>query len=271
MKTAICSCICLENLYLREWVEHYISLGFDKIILFDTNTIYGEYPQIVINDYIQSGYVDVINKRVYEIPENFVEYQATYYNECLDIYGNEYEWIAFFDIDEFLELTEYKNIKNLLNTGIYEDYEQICITWMLYDNDKYIFNYENKPVLERFPKRIDCRLNCGIKSIIRGNIDKRFVYKAGSPHRICKANSCTGDGYPIYWNNDIEIDLNSSYINNMYIKHIMFKSFEEFLIRRLNTDVFLLQDRLIQYKTCIGWTSEHQKMYEEFVKYMNNK
>ena len=31
MKFGVCALIKNENLYLREWVEHYLKLGFDNI------------------------------------------------------------------------------------------------------------------------------------------------------------------------------------------------------------------------------------------------
>ena len=60
-------CLCTngkkENLYVREYVEHYISYGVDKIFIYDNNEENGERFQEVINDYINKGYVEIINYR----------------------------------------------------------------------------------------------------------------------------------------------------------------------------------------------------------------
>ena len=42
MKTALCAIAKNENLYIREWVEYYMKLGFSNIILYDNNNINGE-------------------------------------------------------------------------------------------------------------------------------------------------------------------------------------------------------------------------------------
>ena len=49
-------CLCTngkrENLYVREYVKHYIDYGVDKIFIYDNNEENGERFQEVINDYI---------------------------------------------------------------------------------------------------------------------------------------------------------------------------------------------------------------------------
>jgi len=47
----------MENNYIREFVEHHKSIGFDNIVLYDNNDIDGEHFEDVISDYINSGYV----------------------------------------------------------------------------------------------------------------------------------------------------------------------------------------------------------------------
>ena len=49
MKTALCAIAKNENLYIREWVEYYMKLGFSNIILYDNNNINGECFEEVIN------------------------------------------------------------------------------------------------------------------------------------------------------------------------------------------------------------------------------
>ena len=41
MKTALCAIAKNENLYIREWVEHYKNIGVSKIFLYDNNDING--------------------------------------------------------------------------------------------------------------------------------------------------------------------------------------------------------------------------------------
>ena len=61
LKVCLCSPVKKENLYLREFVQHYKSYKVDKIFLYDNNDIDGEILESVIKDYTLSGYVEIIN------------------------------------------------------------------------------------------------------------------------------------------------------------------------------------------------------------------
>jgi len=56
-KILLCCIGKMENNYIREFVEHHKSIGFDNIVLYDNNDIDGEHFEDVISDYINSGYV----------------------------------------------------------------------------------------------------------------------------------------------------------------------------------------------------------------------
>ncbi|MBQ3414758.1 MAG: glycosyltransferase family 92 protein [Clostridia bacterium] len=132
MKVAVCAIAKYENNYIREWVQHYITLGFDNVILYDNNDIDGEIFNDVIGDYIRSNYVILKDKR----GEMFN--QKEFYNECYKEYSNEYDWIAFFDIDEFLELEYDDNIKNYLAKDVFKQFDYIRICWKTYTDNNQI-------------------------------------------------------------------------------------------------------------------------------------
>ena len=76
MKVALC-CICKnENDYIKEFVEYYKNIGFDNIIVYDNNDVNGEHIEDVINDYVQKGFVEILNWRGKEAPIFSV------FNEC---------------------------------------------------------------------------------------------------------------------------------------------------------------------------------------------
>ena len=56
-KVLLCCIGKMENNYIREYVEHYKSIGFDNICLYDNNDPDGEHFEDVIGDYIDSGFV----------------------------------------------------------------------------------------------------------------------------------------------------------------------------------------------------------------------
>ena len=111
LKSRICKCTLAkeENRYIREWVQHYEKYGVDKIYLYDNNDINGEHFDSVINDYIKKDYVQIFNwrgktKLVYKVM-----------NECYELNNESYDWLIFYELDEFIHLSNFENIKDFLN------------------------------------------------------------------------------------------------------------------------------------------------------------
>ena len=59
----LCSIGKDENLYAKEFVEYYKSLGFDKIIILDNNDLLGERFEDVLKYYIQNKIVEIKDLR----------------------------------------------------------------------------------------------------------------------------------------------------------------------------------------------------------------
>ena len=131
MRTAVCCILKNENHYIREWVEWYKNIGFTNAILYDNNDIDGETLDEVISDYINEGFVIVKDVR------GKTKQQLPCYQSCYDEYSNDYDWIAFFDADEFLEFDNNKNVDDFLNEDIFKDAEFIKICWKNFND---IFN-----------------------------------------------------------------------------------------------------------------------------------
>ena len=163
-----------ENLYAREFVEHYKKIGYDNIILYDNNDKNDKDDKFedVINDYIKDGFVRIIDFKERNGNERplFVAYK-----DCYSKYNSEYDWLSFFDMDEFLELNEkYKNIKEFLNDKIFTICQAIKINWLFYINDNILY-YENKTLRERMKKiTYDDLHSKHIKSTVRGNLYRNY-------------------------------------------------------------------------------------------------
>ena len=59
--TTICLCVIAknENLYVREFVEYYFKIGYNKIFIYDNNDKDGETFDTVIKDYIKKNFVKI--------------------------------------------------------------------------------------------------------------------------------------------------------------------------------------------------------------------
>lgn len=172
IKVLLCCIGRLENKYIREYVEYNKNIGFTNICLYDNNRDGEDDFHAVIGDYIDSGYVILKNYRNITTP-----CQLKAYNECYAEYGKKYDWIAFFDIDEFIFFNKYKNINEYLSDTIFENFDMIHLNWLLFGDGDMVYD-NGLPLLMRIRKPLDVNISTGynipdtfhIKSIIRGGL-----------------------------------------------------------------------------------------------------
>lgn len=234
-KIALCCIAKNENKYILEWVKHYRKLGFDKIIIYDNNDISGEFLEEVLSGYVREGFVEIINFR-----GKTVRAQQKAYEDCYRRYGDKYDWIAFFDCDEFLELTTTENVKEYLSKKVFMDFDIIKINWETYTDSGQLY-YEDKPVVERFTERYskgvpEWSYDFHIKSVIRGGLKQTIVWETSHSPSLHTLPTCDNCGEKIivwkYTNNgkteyDTSFNVNVNY-KMAKLKHYTTKSLEEY-------------------------------------------
>ncbi len=223
-----------ENMYIREFIEHYFFLGIDNIIICDNNDLDGEHTEFILNDFIKSGFIKILNyrgKRKYQV----LSYQQVYLK-----YLNYYDWFMFFDADEYLILPNHKNIHHLFNTINYDEFDIIHVNWIYYDDNELIY-YDNRPLQIRFNrpkfnynnKNKNNKMDIHIKSIIRNGF-VNFEWK-GNPHTPSGLFKCCDvNGKKI--NNSPFNQENPAIISNLsvpFLKHFCFKTIEEYFKKKL--------------------------------------
>ena len=224
LKIALCVVAKQETLYIKEFIDYYIKLGFNKIFLYDNNELNGETFEKVLNLEIKEGFVDIINFRGIYKP------QRKAYNDCY--YNNQkyYDWIAFYDVDEYLYILNYTIIQEFLSLSKFNCCSSILINWRYYgDNDKIYYN--NDPIQKRFQKAFNFKKNINYnkyfyvasKSIIRGRLNITWDL---FPHFLKNSTICSPDGIIIENPFEIHPDYTSA-----YIKHFATKSTEEYIIK----------------------------------------
>ena len=169
IKVALCAIAKNENLYIREWVEWYRNIGISKIFLYDNNELNGERFEEVINDYIKIGFVEIINVRGVEkgcfYDSEGINLQPKCYIDCYEKKVSGYEWICFFDIDEFLVFKSGLNLFSFLNQEKFINTDTILISWEHYD-DNNLYDYDKRDVVKRFTHKSKLGFH-GVKSIVR--------------------------------------------------------------------------------------------------------
>ena len=164
IKLCLCTLGKNENKYALEFIEHYKKYGVDKIFIYHNNDINGEKFEDVLNDYIKDGFVEIINYRgKYKIQLNIL-------NHCYYKNYKKYNWLILFDMDEFIFLKNYKNIKYFLNNKKFYDCQVIYLNEVIHLDNNQLY-YKNKKLSERF-KEIELNSpKIMVKSILRGDIE----------------------------------------------------------------------------------------------------
>jgi len=270
LEIAICAVAKNENLYIREWVEWYKNLGISKIFLYDNNELEGERFEEVISDYIENGFVEVIDRRgiVKSLisDKNGTTVQGKAYQDCYYSNYKEFDWLFFFDIDEFISLDyKYNNIFEFLND--FKDFDGIKVQWRMFgDNGKLFF--ENKPVIERFGSKDNVGYDNHIKSILKC---KSYSFNL----IFCAHGSLNIELVTVNLNKK---RVKSPYMDSMaykdlpvYLNHFYSKSTEEFIKRKYkrtsaisgedNTRNFSLNFIKNQYFEYNKYTKEKESMF----------
>ena len=223
-------CLCTlgkkENLYSREFVEYYEQLGFNKIIIFDNNDIEGENFEEVLKDYIQNKFVDIIDIR------GISAVQLPTFNYCYQKFQKQFDWIAFFDFDEYLFINDSsKNINKYIYSKKFQNCQSILFNWYLYD-DNDLERYDKRKISERFKRaKIESRK---VKSMVRGGLDNLLIPTS----HILGINInyfCDSNGIRVFPKNFYDITFPKN--NKAFIKHFYTKTVQEFCNKIKKGDV----------------------------------
>lgn len=261
MKVALCLIAKMENHYIKEYVEYYKNIGFDNIILYDNNDIDGEKFEDVINDHIKSGFVILKNVRGYK------NYQKYAYKHCYNEYKNNFDWIAFFDSDEFIEFEDKtETIKSFLQKQIYSNFNVIRLNWKVFD-DNDIIKINNNYSIKRFTHCVGIN-SSQCKSIIRTNINEPIFYAHGIKNDNIPA--CNVLGEPC---NNSSNKLDTINWSIAWINHYRLKTIEEFIrknmIRKDMVDANNYKSDLDYFWKSNKKTKEKEEFANKLIKELN--
>ena len=230
---ALCAIGKNENKYIREWVEWYKKLGVTKIFLYDNNDIYGERFEDVIGDYIDDKFVEIIDWRGIirniKTDKDGQTTQGLAYHECFYAHWKEYDWMMFFDIDEYLEIVDkYSDLNDFLND--FNDYDGIRVQWRMYGDNNQV-RYVEDSLFNRFKYESNAKFDKHLKQIIKcKEFDEDLIFCAhGSFNKKYNiVNVRKEKPKNIYMDIQVYEDL------PVYLNHFYSKSTEEFIKRKYN-------------------------------------
>ena len=235
MRVVLCCMAKNEHLYINDFVNHYVKLGFDRIYIYDNDDPDKPY----IGNYIENTEkVEIIDVRGVCKPK----LQHEIYTDFYDANKNRFDWCLFCDIDEFLVGVE--NIHSFLSQRQFENANQIRIKWKLFGDDDLIERDMSKPVYEIFSHEITHSLNRNLidkgnleiqgKAIVRGGIPGvvvRSPHFASLGYRDNVLSSVLPSGKPC----SSKVVIYEDYSNEtVFLNHYMTKSLSEFINQKLN-------------------------------------
>lgn len=265
-KVCLCCIVKMENLYLRDFIEYHKKMGVSQVILYDNNDENGEYPQQVIGDYIESGYV------IYKNVRGRYRCQLECYSECYNKYNTNYDWMVFIDVDEFIDLYEDRNLQQFLTREKFNPADIIFLYWVQY-GDNGLLHYDKRPVWERFTEHIDQTVNRAntFKVLIRCNIGATVNFIDANAFSYTMPDKklliCDAAGREIH-------DFNS-YVEWNYdcaaLRHYQTLTIDEFLCRRFGRKSYADKASSFNEDTVMGifWqlnerTPEKEKIISDF-------
>jgi hypothetical protein len=212
-------------LYIKEFVEYYIKLGIKKIIIYDNNDVDGEKFEDKLEYYIKNNFVEILDIR------GLKSVQMPTYNHCYKKYSNQFDFLSFLDVDEFITIENGLNLVEYLYRPKFQKCETILLNWEMY-GDNNLERYDKRTMIKRFTK-INSRWNKG-KSIIRTNISNLIIVAS----MIIGVNTkyfCDSNGKRLFPKNFYNFNVPEN--PEAYIKHFYTKTAEEFCLKINKGDV----------------------------------
>ena len=218
MKAALIAIGRMENQYAREWVRHHIDIGFEHIYIYDNNHDGEERFIDVLMDFVDKWRVTIIDYR------NIEKAQRSAYNDAYQRLSTHYDWLAFFDFDEFLVL-KHSPLSTFLS-GLPQEYNCVMVPWLMMTDNNLVHN-DVRPLMQRFTESTVNGSGQG-KCIVRGGIKGlRFTKSVHVPYEPV-LRCCTPNGEPTVQKRHQPQDTTVA-----YLKHFSTKTIEEWLTNKM--------------------------------------
>lgn len=195
MKIAVCLVVKNEAEEIPYWLAWYKTLGFDSFIIYDDFS--EDSTESVILSL--SSYFDIRYSR------NEVDFdihhlrQIRAYNDAIVRYKNEFDWIAFFDADEYLDLYG-DSIKNYLNN--LEPCNGVAFNWCNFGTNNHVSRPSGPPFLNYTKHgKHDLFWNKHTKVIIN---PKSVISEIYQVHNMpISGHMLASDGSQVQWESEI--------------------------------------------------------------------
>lgn len=218
-KLGVCVIIKNEAPYIKEWLDYHHLLGASIFYIFDNDSSDNTYD--ILKPYIDQGLV-----KYYKIHGK--SRQLDSYTLCCKKYKKEAQYIAFFDIDEFVYLPPSQKLIDVIDNSFakHNDMGALGLNWIIFGSS-HLERKTDAYVIERFKYRSETNFekNHHIKSIV----NPRRVIVFRNPHFAFFQK-----GFFTY--SVLDEKLNEAFVDticeDIRINHYFCKSKEEYAIKK---------------------------------------
>lgn len=235
MKSCICTVIKNEHQYLDEWIQYHVNLGIDHLYIFEDidseshKDITNKYSYVSL-DNIDNILTEQQRKEARNLKQQTsINVQDLYFKSILNKLKNEhlYDWCFVIDIDEFIICN---NLKNTIN--LYSDYDAFMMSWEAYGACEHI-SKPNENVVKSYSYKSTGFINnkpiFHTKTCYNLNTFKTSNYWTNhQPSNSCK-----------WCRTDFTQDRTKYVFDNIYIKHYITKSWEEYVEKKYKRGFFV--------------------------------
>jgi hypothetical protein len=233
-KIAICLIVKDEPEMLPEFIDYYLKLGADTIIIYDNESaipVTSENPNVIVHRW----------------PSVWPGNQTKAYYDCAVKYKNEYKWIAFFDTDEYLILKKHSNIKAFL--ADYDQYPGVGINWLCFGSSDIDVHVSHADYNRH------CKFTNPINSHIKSIVKPEYISRVpNDPHYILNGIVNTSG--------ELLHGALCPFINDVaYIKHCITRTIDNYIkkTQRSRADI---NNKNANFRTENRW-EEHYKVFNE--------
>ena len=117
----LCAIVKDEDLFLEEWICHHALLGVEAFIIYDNGSAYPVRERL--RPYMDKSFLTVVNMRG-------KARQMIAYNHCLRVFGRNFRWLGFLDLDEYAIPKRTNDLRVLLQD--YEDAAALGLNWQCF-------------------------------------------------------------------------------------------------------------------------------------------
>lgn len=212
-----------ESHIIEEWIEHYKSIGIEKIYLLNDHSTDNFLEKI--QKYIDCDYVELKNVKEEDNDKKMEWRQRYLYNKYYLNVIKETNWLCILDLDEFLYSPNSKNINSILEKYNNKSEQEIIVDWYFFGSCGH--TEQPKNVVNNFLKRGKklARDYNYIEYGYEGSWCCKTFSKTKLLTKLCHHfnfyNYLNDEYYCSFGNYITDFNINISQIGEMYINHYL--------------------------------------------------